>query len=79
MQTIYLGHTTTVNDIELKRNRIYTDRPTEIISKLKAAGLGLADKLFVPVDELNAAQDEFQNSASTISVALNQLKDFTKK
>ena len=65
MQTIYLGQTTNkFSGVELKRNRIYTDRPTEIISKLKAAGVTLADKLFVPVDELNAAQDEFHNSAS---------------
>ena len=75
MQTIYLGITKKIGDIDLKRNRIYTERPVEIIEELKKRGLKLADKIFVPVDDLNSAQDEIKNPASPIALAASQIKN----
>ena len=75
MQTIYLGVTKKIGDIDLKRNRIYTDRPVEIIEELKKRGLKLADKIFVPVDDLNEAQDELKKAAAPIALAALQIKN----
>ena len=51
MQTIYIGETKKVGDVDLKKYRVYTDRPTEIIDKLKTLGEKLADKKFIDIDK----------------------------
>ena len=55
MQTIYVGKSRKIGDIDLKRNRIYLERPDKIIENLKEQGHSLADKLFVPIDKINDA------------------------
>ena len=75
MQTIYLGNTKKIGDIDLKRNRVYTERPVEIIEELKKRGLKLADKIFVPVEEINSAQEELKKAASPIALAASQIKN----
>lgn len=51
MQTIYIGETKKVGDVDLKKYRVYTERPTEIIEKLKQLGEKLAEKKFIGVDK----------------------------
>ena|GEM_PF-2456048 len=51
MQTIYIGETKKVGDVDLKKYRVYTERPTEIIEKLKQLGEKLVEKKFIAVDK----------------------------
>ncbi len=74
MQTIYLGPNRKVGDIDLKHNRIYTDRPEEIIEELKEKGFSLADKIFVAINDLNSAQEELAKPGTPIFVAAQQLR-----
>ena len=55
MQTIYIGETKKVGDIDLKHYRVYTDRPVEMIEKLKQLGDKLADRKFIDVDKFSGA------------------------
>jgi len=51
LQTIYIGETKKVGDVDLKKYRVYTERPTEIIEKLKQLGEKLVEKKFIAVDK----------------------------
>ena len=73
MQTIYIGNSRKIGDIDLRKNRVYTDRPAELIKNLEDAGFQLASQLFVPVDELNAAQTELQKPGTPIFLANKQV------
>ncbi len=74
MQTIYLGPTKKVGDIDLKKYRVYTERPEKIISDLKAQGIKLADKLFVDVENFSGEEVKLADKAAPIAVACNQLR-----
>ena len=76
MQMIYLGATRKIKDIDLKNNRVYTEKPEAVIEKLKNAGLTLAEKLFVPVEDFLDAEIELKNPASPIGAACKQLLNF---
>lgn len=56
MQTIYIGETKKVGDIDLKKYRVYTERPQGMIEELKKRGLKLADKLFISVDQFSGVK-----------------------
>lgn len=73
MQTIYLGPTKKVGDIDLKKYRVYTERPTEIIDELKKRGVKLADKIFVPVENYSGEEVKLSDKASPIAVAYKNI------
>ena len=51
MQTIYIGESKKVGDIDLKKNRVYVERPVKIIEELKKRGEKLADRKFIDIDK----------------------------
>ena len=71
MQTIYIGANR--KKYNLKRNRVYTNRPESLIQPLKEK-FNLIDKLFVPVDDLNIALDEMQTKGTPRYLALRQIE-----
>ena len=56
MQTIYIGESKKVGDIDLKKYRVYVDRPVKIIEELKKRGEKLADRKFVAVEKFSGAK-----------------------
>ena len=76
MQTIYLGPTKKVGDIDLKKYRVYTERPTEIIEQLKKRGVKLAEKIFVPVENYSGEEVKLADKAAPIAVAYKNISAF---
>lgn len=71
MQTIYIGPSR--RDLDLKNNRIYTDRPVALIKKAQEI-YPLIGRLFVPVDDLGKAQDDRHKAGSLIYIALQEME-----
>ena len=76
MQTIYLGPTKKVGDIDLKKYRVYTERPETVIEALKKRGVKLADKVFVDVKNFSGEEVKLADKGAPIAVAYKNIQAF---
>lgn len=73
MQTMYIGKTKKVGDIDLKKNRVYLEYPAEIIENLKAKDLPLIEKLFVPIEKITEALKAVEKSGTPEFIANSKI------
>lgn len=71
MQEIYIG--ATKRRYNLKRNRVYTNRPESLIDGLKEK-FPLIEQLFVPVKNVNAALEEMSKAGTPRNIAARQIE-----
>ena len=72
MAYIYVGRT--FKNEDLTANKIYRERPAEMIEKLKSRGASLAGYLFVPLEEMNMAKAEVSARGTVRNEARKQLE-----
>ena len=72
MPVIYIGPNKL--KLGLKRYTLYTERPGQLIEKLKGS-YPLIENLFVPVDHLGMAEDEAKKKGYPRYMAVKQIGD----
>ena len=72
MAYVYIGRTFKTED--LSANKIYCEKPRELIEKFKMRGASLIEQLFVPAEEMATAKEEVLRRGTARNEARKQLE-----